>query len=71
MAARAKIDHFADISKMVGDGVARDFASSFCFVDDRYKVTPLGITQQVLNVARQPKLNTVVGLLCVGFKGVG
>lgn len=38
-------NHFADISKMVGHIFTCIRASSFRFIDDGLKVSPLGITQ--------------------------
>jgi DNA-damage-inducible protein D family protein len=35
--------HFADVSKMVGYILTYTAARNFCFLNDKFKVTPLGI----------------------------
>ena len=64
-------NHFPDIRKMVWHRMTRHVTGSFGPAYDVQKVFPFGIAQEVLNVASQPKFNTVVGPLRVGFKGAG
>ena len=56
---------------MVGDALARNFASRFGLGDDRCKIPPLVVPEQMLEVAREPVLDAAVGLLGVGLKGGG
>ncbi|WP_315019372.1 hypothetical protein [Capnocytophaga leadbetteri] len=35
--------HFADVSKMVGYILTYTAARNFCFLNDKFKITPLGI----------------------------
>jgi hypothetical protein len=59
LASRAKIDHFADVSKMVFDAVFSVITGSFCFLNYLLKVSPLGIVKQGLNVSGVPKFDAV------------
>jgi hypothetical protein len=63
LAARAKIDHFGDLNKMVGNWMFRYLAGDCGFGDNAREVAPLGVSQQMLNVARQPVFNATVRLL--------
>ena len=61
LAARAQVDHFVDIDKMVGYRVAGDLARGPGLRNDGREIAPLGVAQQMLHVPRQPVLNPAVG----------
>jgi hypothetical protein len=71
LTAGPQIDHFVDVNKMVGNGVIRDFTGGFCLIDDRGKVAPFDVTQQVLEIASEPKLDAGFGLLGVALESGG
>jgi len=64
-------DRFVDVNKMILGQMPTHFAGCFRFADDLAEVSPLGITQQVLNISGQPIFNAAFGLLCMAFKRVG
>ena len=64
-------NHFPDVRKMVGNSVARHLTGGLGLGDDVQKIFPLGVSQQVLDVACEPVFYAVIGLLGVGFKGGG
>ncbi|WP_456151152.1 hypothetical protein [Caballeronia mineralivorans] len=71
LAARAQVDHFPDVRKMVCSRVPGRFAGYLGFVHDLDEVLPLGISQQMLKVAGKPELDTATGLLGVRFEMLG
>ena len=71
LAARAEINHFVDVNKMVFDGMAGDFAGGFRLGNGRVEIAPFIVAEQVLQVAGKPVFNAALGLLGVRFKGAG
>jgi len=43
-----KVDHFADVSKMIGNGVTSVLAGFFCLGDHVSKVLPKFVTEKML-----------------------
>lgn len=43
-----EFDHFADVSKMVVNGILGSLAGNLGLVDDLLEVPPLGVTEQSL-----------------------
>ena len=65
----AQVDHFPDVGKMVGDIAAGDFTGRFGLGNHVQEIVPLGVTEQMLDIARQPIFYAVLSLLGMGFKG--
>lgn len=70
-AAGAQIDHFADVGKMVANRMARYLAGRARLGHDIQEVVPLRVTEQVLQIARQPGPDAAIGLLRVRLEGGG
>lgn len=67
-----QLDQFVDVNKMIGNGVAGDFAGGFCLGNGGLvEVPPLGVAQKLLEVACQPVFHAVFSLLGVAFEGFG
>lgn len=56
---------------MVGNLVSADFTSSFSFWNYINEIFPFRVTQEMLQIASQPKLNSAIGLLSEGFEVAG
>jgi hypothetical protein len=56
----AKVDHFADLSKMILGSLASVAAGGFCLGDNDLEVAPLGIAKEFLEFARQPERHAVL-----------
>ena len=67
--ARAQVDHFADVGKMVRHRMSGHLTGRFRLGDDIQEVVPFGVPQQVLQVPRQPEFDAAVGLLGMTFEG--
>ena len=70
LAARANIDHFADVGKMVGDFMSRDIASGFRLRHDVEKIVPLRVAKQLLKISGEPEFDARIGLLSVALEGL-
>src|SRR5690606_9683029 len=56
LAARADVDHFVNVNKMVRDTMSRDVARRFGLgYGTTGEIPPFGIPQEMLNIARQPE----------------
>lgn len=71
LASRSQFDHFVDVNKMILGQMPTRFAGCFGFADDLTEFSPLGVTQQILNVACQPIFSASFRLLRMPLKGVG
>jgi hypothetical protein len=56
---RPDADHFGDINKMVGDGVAAIGASLACLDDDGDEVTEVGVFEYAGKFAGGPEFSAV------------
>jgi hypothetical protein len=54
---------------MVDDRMPGDLARGLCPGDNRQKIPPLRVAQQMLKIARQPELHAIARLLRIFFKG--
>jgi len=67
-----QLDHFVDVNKMIGNGVARDFAGSFRLGNGGLvEIPPFGVAKQLLEITGEPIFHAAFGLLGVAFKGFG
>ena len=64
-------DRFVDVNKMIKRRMSRKLACGLGFADDKSKVAPFRVAQQVLYVPCQPILYASFRLLCMALKGVG
>ncbi len=60
LTARAKVDHFPDVRKMVDDPVPRDFAGCFRLENCIQEVLPFGAAQQMLEITRRARSQVAV-----------
>jgi hypothetical protein len=51
--------------------VPRDRSGGFRLDDDRREIAPLGVTEKVLEIAREPEFNAAIALLRVALERVG
>lgn|GEM_PF-2307557 len=65
------LDRFVDVDKMIGNGMTREFACGFCLGNGGLvEVSPLGVSQKMLEIPCQPVFHTGLRLLGVTFKRV-
>ena len=69
--AGANLDHFGDVTEMVGYGVAGLRAGLLRLLHHTLKISPVLVLQQWCQVAREPKLAPVVALLANALERLG
>ena len=65
------LDRFPDVGKMIGNPVARDLAGSLGLGEDIREIVPLGVAEEVLNVAGEPVFDPSIRLLGMSLEGAG
>ena len=53
-------DRFPDVGKMIRSSLLSIFAGGFCFANNLFKVFPLIISKQLLQLSGVPKFDTVL-----------
>ena len=56
---------------LVRHAVPRDLTGGLCLDDDRREIAPLGVTEKVLEIAREPEFDPAIALLGVALERVG